>query len=127
MTTILVLSAVLAFVVGFFLGEKFAFRQIKVKIEPFCRTDNNNLLFWKSVNIEYGYRLRIYIKGLPSLQSGETILKQETRRDISKDELLEITEAVTRTAISALGGVVGVVSDRVLTNAIEKPTEIEKR
>lgn len=116
---------------GFRKGEEHGLNQIRFEVVPICRVSDFGALFWRSVKVQYGYQFQLFINGIPSLKSEETIIDTVERNEINQEQLLEFVSAAVQIAVATRIGSfrvvpreeAGRIADRVVSDPLIEPME----
>src|SRR6266498_1443918 len=88
--TCLLLGAVLGLllgIIGYYVGKDRAFKDIKLQVIPICRVSEFGALFWRATTVKYGYQFQLFVKGIPSLKSEETIIAEKEVKEVDQHQL----------------------------------------
>ena len=114
-----VLGLLLA-IIGYYIGKDRAFKNIKLQVIPICRVSEFGALFWRATTVKYGYQFQLFVKGIPSLKSEETIIAEKEVQEVDQNQLQELIRQAVRAALATQTGGINVVLDAVLDRLLAK-------
>src|SRR5262249_34883658 len=113
----LLLGAVLGFllgIIGYYIGKERAFKEIRLEVIPICRVSEFGAFFWRATTVKYGYQFQLFVKGIPSLKSEETIIAEKEVKEVDQNQLQELIRQAVKAALATETGGINVVLDAVL-------------